>query len=408
MYNNSKSNRAVLRVSLTDASRIHHPKSFLALALVRARFIDADMIAVVLSLDAFVDVVTLGSVDLALLKALLARAHRGTVHGDADLLAAAVLILTRIGRSTGAVPRHVTRQAFAAEGSRDVDARGTIVASPVIVRAFVDVDAASLVPGQLVAGRTGAEVAADRVGADVGTLAVPLPTLVHVQAGGSVDVQVMSRLTGAHVAARQIHALVAAIVTIGQTLVHVHAVLPVVRQQGIAGGTLATITALGVHARVRAARFHVVLELLALVNVLAGPEILAFQTVTERAGASDARDCKFVGSSLFLMTVMRTIAVVALAAVHRCAGSVISLQDIFRWTQTPEGTYEIHARMRTSRVLAFAFVDVVAEGWILRILREAYVAGAVEVAGCVQTSMGTVVAQFQTLVDVDAGCVVPR
>lgn len=64
--------------------------------------------------------------------------------------------------------------------------------------------------------------------------------------------------------------------------------------------------------------------------------------------------------------------------------------------------------MRTSRVLAFAFVDVVAEGWILRILRETDVADAVEAAGCVQTSMSTVVAQFQTLVDVHAGCVVPR
>lgn len=50
--------------------------------------------------------------------------------------------------------------------------------------------------------------------------------------------------------------------------------------------------------------------------------------------------------------------------------------------------------MRTSRVLAFAFVDVVAEGYIVRILREADVADAVEAAGGVETSMSTVVAKF--------------
>lgn len=234
------------------ASRIRHPESFLTPALVRARFIDADMLAIVLSLGTFIDVVTLGTIDSARLKTLLARADRGTVYRSADLLAAAVkLILTRIGRSTGAVPAHVTRQTFATEGSHGVDARSTLVANPVIIRAFVDVDATSLVLRQLVSGRTGAEVTADGVGANVGTLAVPLLALIDVQTVRLVGVQVMSRVTGARVATWQVHALVGAIVMIGQTLVHVRAILLIVRHQDVAGGTLATITALGVYALVR-------------------------------------------------------------------------------------------------------------------------------------------------------------
>lgn len=212
------------------------------------------MLAVVLSLGAFVYVVTLGTIDSALLKTLLARAHRSTVYRGADLLAAAVkLILTRIGRSTGAVPSHVTRQTFAVEGSHGVDARGALVANPVIIRAFVDVDAASLVLRRLVSDRTGAEVTADGVGTNVGTLAVPLLTLVDVQTARPVGVQIMSSVTGARVTTWQVHALVAAIVMIGQTLVRVRAVLSVVRHQNVTGGTLATITALGVYALVRTA-----------------------------------------------------------------------------------------------------------------------------------------------------------
>lgn len=388
-----------------DASRIHHPESFLTFALVRARFIDADMIAAVLSL-AFVDVMTLGIIDPALLKTFLARAHRGTVHRDANLFAAAVaLVLTRIGRSTGSVSRYVTWQAFAAKGSQGVDAC-RIITITVVVCAFVDIDTGSLVLGQLVAGQTGAEVAANGVVANVGTLAVPLLTLVDVQAGGLIGMQVMSLVTGARVAAQQVYAFVGAIVTIGQTLVHVHALFLIVRHQDIASGTLATITTLGVYARVRAARFNVVLKLLAFVDVLAGSEI-TFQAEAERARATDVRDCNFVGI-FFLMTIMRTIAIVALATVYQNASSIISLQNIFRWTQTLEGTYEIHARMRTSRVLALAFVDIVAESRILKILRETDVAGTIEAAECVHALMSTIVIQFQTLVDVHASCIVPR
>lgn len=195
-----------------------------------------------------------------------------------------------------------------------------------------------------------------------------------------------------------------AIVTIGQTFVHVHAFFLIVRHEDITGGTLATITALGVYARVRAARFHVVLKLLAFVDVLAGSEIM-FQAVAERARATYTRVCNFVGI-FFLMTIMRTVAVVALAAVHQNASSIILLQNIFSWTQTLEGTYEIHARMRTSRVLDLAFVDIVAESWILKVMRETDVAETIEAAGSIHALMSTIVTQLQTLVDVRASRIV--
>lgn len=194
-----------------DASRIYHPKSFLTSALVRARFVDANMITIVLSL-AFVDVVTLGTIDPTFLKTFLAQTHRAAVHRDANLFAAAVkLVLTRIGRSTGSVPRYVTWQTFAAKRSHSVDACRTITTT-VIARAFVDVDTGFLVLGQLVACRTGAKVAANSVSADMGTLAVSFLTLVDVQTGESIGVQVISLATDAHVIARQVDAFVGAIV----------------------------------------------------------------------------------------------------------------------------------------------------------------------------------------------------
>lgn len=159
------------------------------------------MVAAVLSL-AFVDVMTLGTINPVLLKTFLAQAHRGAIHRHANLFAAAVMfVLARIGRSTGSVSRYVTWQAFAAKGSQGVDAR-RIITTAVIVRAFVDVDTGSLVLGQLVADRTGTEVAANSVVANVGTLAVSLLTLVDVQAGGFIGVQVMSLVTGAGIASQ--------------------------------------------------------------------------------------------------------------------------------------------------------------------------------------------------------------
>lgn len=82
------------------------------------------------------------------------------------------------------------------------------------------------------------------------------------------------------------------------------------------------ITALGVHADVRTAGVHVVLELLALIDVLTGLEILAPQAETERAGATNARDP--VGT-VHSVTVVGTVPVVALAAICQNAGSVVAI-----------------------------------------------------------------------------------
>lgn len=79
-----------------------------------------------------------------------------------------------------------------------------------------------------------------------------------------------------------------------------------------------------------------------------------------------------------------------------------------RWTLTPEGAHEVHAGVRAARVFGPALVDVVAQGRILWILREADIAAAAETAGGVQALMGAVVPQLQALVDVDAGSVVLR
>lgn len=78
------------------------------------------------------------------------------------------------------------------------------------------------------------------------------------------------------------------------------------------------------------------------------------------------------------------------------------------WTLTPEGAHEVHAGVRAACVFDLALVDVVAQGRVFRILREADVAAAIETAGGVQALMGAVVPQLQALVDVHAGSVVLR
>lgn len=82
------------------------------------------------------------------------------------------------------------------------------------------------------------------------------------------------------------------------------------------------ISALGVHADVRAAGVHVVLELLALVDVLTGPEVLASQAEAGRAGATNARNPV---RTVHSVTVMGTVPVVALAAIYRNASSVVAI-----------------------------------------------------------------------------------
>lgn len=80
------------------------------------------------------------------------------------------------------------------------------------------------------------------------------------------------------------------------------------------------IAALGVHAAMRTAGVHVVLELLALVDVLAGSEVLAPQAEAGRAGATNARNPVRVVRSV---TVMGTVPIVAPAAIYRNAGPVV-------------------------------------------------------------------------------------
>lgn len=164
-------------------------------------------------------------------------------------------------------------------------------------------------------------MAADGVGAIMRAVAIPLEALINIQASGIIGVQIMSFVTGAHVTAQQVHAVVSAIVATGQALVHIHAVLPIVRHQNIAGRALAMITALGVHAGVRTTGLHVVLELLALVDVLAGP-MIAFQTEAERAGATNTRNPIGI---IYSMTMVGTISIVALAAVHQDASFIVQL-----------------------------------------------------------------------------------
>lgn len=401
------------------------------------------MIATVLSL-AFVNVTTLELVGLVLAIALLARTYHGTVHRNADLLATAVALATRIGQSAGTIPQFVIRRALAAKGSHGVDAHvgaaavvafalvnvdadprivprtisgetsalegaleihAQIGAASVFDRALISIDAGSLVLRQFVAHRTGAEMAADGVGAVVRALAVFLSTLVDVQASRLVGVQIVTFVAGAHVTAEQVHTVVGAVVATGQALVHVYAGFLVIRHQDVAGRALAVIATLGVHARVRTTGVDVVLELLALVDILAGP-LIALQSITERTGATSAGNS--IGTIFFLMTVMRTVAVVALTTVYQNAGSVISLQSVSRRTRATESADQVHAGVRTSCVLGRALVNIVAESRILRILRETDVARAVETAGNIQALMSAIVPQLQALVDVHAGRVVLR
>lgn len=176
-------------------------------------------------------------------------------------------------------------------------------------------------------------MAADGVGADVRTAAVLLFALVDVQTGGLVRVQVVAFVAGTDVAAQQVHAVVGAVVTTGQALVYVDAVLLVVRHEDVAGRALAVMTALGVDARVRAAGIDVVLKLFALVDILAGPAI-RLQPEADRTGAM-----RF-SVRVVLVTVMGTIAVIALATVHQNAGLVVArFQRVSRRTQTPERTH---------------------------------------------------------------------
>lgn len=132
----------------------------------------------------------------------------------------------------------------------------------------------------------------------------------------------MSIVAGAYIATQQVHAVVGAVVPAGQTLVHVYAVSPVIRHQNVARGAFAVIAALGVHACVRAAGVHVILKILAFIDILAGLAI-ALQTKTERTGAVNARIS--VGDALLLMTMMRAVTIIALAAVDRNAGSIVIL-----------------------------------------------------------------------------------
>jgi len=122
---------------------------------------------------------------------------------------------------------------------------------------------------------------------------------------------------------------VAAIVPTGQAFVHVHAVSPIVRHQDVTGRALAMVTTRDVHAQVRAAGFNVVFELLALVDVLAGP-IIVSQSIAERTGAADGP--WIVRGVHFRVTVMGAVAVIALATVHQNACLVVPRQIIFRWT----------------------------------------------------------------------------
>lgn len=108
-----------------------------------------------------------------------------------------------------------------------------------------------------------------RVGASVGTTAVPLETLVYVQTRGSVAVQIVSLVTGTYVATEQIRTVVCAIVLPCKALVHVDATLLVLRHENITRRALAMISALRVNARMRTTRVNVVLEFLAFVDVLA-------------------------------------------------------------------------------------------------------------------------------------------
>jgi len=144
----------------------------------------------------------------------------------------------------------------------------------------------------------------------VRALAVSLAALVDIQARGLVRVQIVAFVARAYVAAQQIHAVVAAIMPAGQAFVHVHAVPPIVRHQHVAGWALAMVTTRDVYAQVRAAGFNVVLELLALIDVLAG-SIVVPQSIAERTGAADGP-----WTVHFRMTMMGTVAVIALATVH--------------------------------------------------------------------------------------------
>jgi len=152
-------------------------------------------------LRTFVDVAAPRSVDVILAEAFLARAHRGAVCRNADLLAAAVTFPTGIVRSTRSIPRLVTCLALAAIRSISIDAFEGLKAISRAGYTFVHIDAGSLILRQLVADRARTEVTADRIGAHVRALAVSLAALVDIQARGLVRMQIVAFVARAYVAA---------------------------------------------------------------------------------------------------------------------------------------------------------------------------------------------------------------
>lgn len=190
-----------------------------------------------------------------------------------------------------------------------------------------------------------------------------------------------------------------AIVSIVEALVHVDTIFLVLRQQDVAGGALAIISPFRVHADVRTAQIDVILELLALVDILASSLIL-FQSESQRAGAVHHL------ATFLVVTMMRTVSVVPLAAVDQPASFIVILQDVSGWTGTVKRSYQVGARMGASRARVLAFVHVVAESGLNGVHFESLVAPALEPALRVRTPVRAIVQQFRTLVDVHAGSVI--
>ena len=81
---------------LTNTRRIQHLESFSASTFERSNDIHAQLIAPVLTSSAFVDIIAPRAIVLVVSEALAARAHSRAVLLVANLLAAAVIIATRI------------------------------------------------------------------------------------------------------------------------------------------------------------------------------------------------------------------------------------------------------------------------------------------------------------------------
>lgn len=214
--------------------------------------------------------------------------------------------------------------------------------------------------------------------------------------------EVVAFVTGAHVASQEVQAVVAAVVPIVQTLVHVDTILLVLRQQDVAGGALAIVSPLRVHADVRTAQIHVILEFLALVDILASSLIL-FQSESQRAGAV------YPLATFLAMTMMRTVSVVLLATVDQPASFIVILQHVSGGTGTVKRSYQVRTGMGAPGVRILAFVHVVAESGFNGVRFESFVAAALEPALRIRAPVRAIVQQFETLVDIDASSViVPR